>query len=116
MSRWTGQEDFGDYIEKNGYNSISNLAFYEGIPFETAPIMHDRVEDLVSYFANPVLFRVDIGENGDDGGCICVDDESWFDIRRRLLEQEGYPTDSVDVAEAAFNNFVEEVKRNGYHK
>lgn len=26
------------------------------------------------------------------------------------------PTDSVDVEEAAFNNFVEEVKRNGYHK
>lgn len=63
MSRWTGQEDFGDYIEKYGYNSISNLAFYEGIPFETAPIMHDR----------------------------------------------------VDADEAAFNNFVEEVKRNGYH-
>ena len=64
MSRWTGQEDFGDYIEKNGHNSISNLAFYKGIPFETEPIMHDRVEDL---------------------------------------------------DEAAFNNFVEEVKRNGYH-
>ena len=41
MSRWTGQEDFGDYIEKHGYNSISNLAFYEGIPCETAPVMHD---------------------------------------------------------------------------
>ena len=62
MSRRTGQEDFGDYIEKNGYNSISNLAFYKGIPFETAPVMHNR------------------------------------------------------VAEAAFNNFVEEVKRNGYHE
>lgn len=64
MSRWTGQEDFGDCIEKNGYTSISNLAFYKGIPFETETIMHDR----------------------------------------------------VDAAEAAFNNFVEEVKRNGYHK
>ena len=42
MSRWTGQEDFGDFIEKHGYTSISNLAFYEGIPCETTPVMHDR--------------------------------------------------------------------------
>lgn len=34
----------------------------------------------------------------------------------RWTGQKGRPTDSVDVAEVAFNNLVEEVKRNGYHE